>query len=214
LNPELLTVPKEKADELYEECRQILKQNTLMQKNQMLNDMRSIYNQLRRGNKIIDVWEAVKKAGSLEDGNPKLALIPADQPICIFRKDSNGSGAYGYFGKRREWEQDFVVANQMPNNTFGHWKTIDANDTTNRYVHGIVDRFVKCPTPVIPPKFLLLIPKNHGLGNYHILWEVEKWERIPPRDPMLLKQLTPNMFALLAHWNLTKLERAIIRGRL
>ena len=35
-----------------------------------------------------------------------------------------------------------------------------------------------------------------------------------PRDPMLLKKLTPNLYGVLATWNLTELERAIIRGRL
>lgn len=45
-------------------------------------------------------------------------------------------------------------------------------------------------------------------------WEVEKWKPVPPRDPILVKRLTPNLFGVLATWNLTELERAIIRGRI
>jgi len=31
---------------------------------------------------------------------------------------------------------------------------------------------------------------------------------------MLLRKLTPNMFVVLASWDLTPLERAVIKGRL
>jgi len=44
--------------------------------------------------------------------------------------------------------------------------------------------------------------------------EVEKWKPLPPKDPILLKRLTPNLFGVLATWDLTNLERAIIRGRI
>ncbi|MEM3580897.1 MAG: hypothetical protein QXQ64_06505 [Candidatus Bathyarchaeia archaeon] len=43
---------------------------------------------------------------------------------------------------------------------------------------------------------------------------MEKWEPVPPRDPILVKQLTPNLFGVLATWDLTPLEKAIIRGRI
>lgn len=46
------------------------------------------------------------------------------------------------------------------------------------------------------------------------LLNVEKWKPVPPRDPILVKRLTPNLFGVLATWDLTKLERAVIRGRI
>jgi hypothetical protein len=64
-------------------------------------------------------------------------------------------------------------------------------------------------TPIIPPA---LRPK-HNLANYKTLWEVEAWKLEPPRDPMLLKPLGGMLYAVLATWDLTELERAVLRGR-
>jgi len=46
--------------------------------------------------------------------------------------------------------------------------------------------------PIIPAKILVNEVKVL-LRNYHILWEVEEWKPVPPKDPILLKQLTPNL---------------------
>jgi len=66
------------------------------------------------------------------------------------------------------------------------------------------------PLPIIPPQFL----PNGDLSDYFLLWEVESWTQEPPVDPMLLRRLTPNMFVVLAVWDLTPLEQAVLRGRM
>ena len=63
--------------------------------------------------------------------------------------------------------------------------------------------------PVIP---VHLRPRR-GLQNYHVLWEAE-WERIPPRDPMLLRRIgRGDMSLVVAAWDLTEVERAALATR-
>lgn len=65
--------------------------------------------------------------------------------------------------------------------------------------------------PLIPPA---LRPKA-GLHNFHILWEAEwKIHRPPaPRDPALLRHIGGDLYAVVAIWDLTDLERAVLGAR-
>lgn len=65
--------------------------------------------------------------------------------------------------------------------------------------------------PHVPP---LLRPAHH-LRNYHILWDA-KWELRdppPPVDPALLKHLGGDLYAVVAVWELTEPERAVLAAR-
>lgn len=68
--------------------------------------------------------------------------------------------------------------------------------------------------PMIPADVL---PERYDPQTHFILWEVEQWseERIgarPDRDPFLLRHLGGELYAIVAEWDLTDLERAIIAG--
>ena len=69
---------------------------------------------------------------------------------------------------------------------------------------------VRAIVPNIPPA---LRPKR-GLRLYTILWEAE-WSADPtaPTDPALLRRLGGDLYILLATWDLTELERAVLGGR-
>lgn len=45
-----------------------------------------------------------------------------------------------------------------------------------------------------------------------ILWEAE-WQAVPPKDPALLRHLGGDLYAVVAVWDLTELERAVLGGR-
>lgn len=66
--------------------------------------------------------------------------------------------------------------------------------------------------PTIPPA--LRPPLK--LSGYHILWEAE-WTQhevpVPPGDPALLRHLGGDLYAVLAVWDLTELERAVLSVR-
>lgn len=61
--------------------------------------------------------------------------------------------------------------------------------------------------PTIPPPFR----PQHKLSGYHILWEAE-WNLTAPADPALLKHLGGDLYAVLAVWDLTELEQAVLGG--
>jgi len=63
--------------------------------------------------------------------------------------------------------------------------------------------------PSIPPS----LRPPHSFASYYILWEAV-WEPIAPRDPMLLRPLGNNLYAVVAVWDLTDLERAVLNARI
>ncbi len=67
----------------------------------------------------------------------------------------------------------------------------------------------KAMMPTVP---IHLRPKR-GLQNYHVLWEAE-WEPVPPRDPYLLRRIgKADLWLVVAHWDLTEVERAALATR-
>lgn len=65
--------------------------------------------------------------------------------------------------------------------------------------------------PLIPPG---LRPVG-DLKNYHVVFEAD-WAKVAPpapRDPALLKHIGGDLYAVLAVWDLTDLERAVLSRR-
>lgn len=62
--------------------------------------------------------------------------------------------------------------------------------------------------PLIP---VHLRPADH-LERYHILWEAD-WVRVPV-DPMLLRKIGADAWLVVAAWDLTAVEQAVLAGRL
>lgn len=196
---EQLAVPKEKARVLYKEYKEALQKH----KDQFLQDMKRIYGHMKHGRSIIDIYEAFKETGLSEERNPKLAISAADTDICNFRKESKGSGLY-YWKANAPWRAKKTHKVRLPEGTW-EFPVDEFGMPLNQDIGTIV--------PTIPAHFYGVI--KHNLRNYHILWEVDEWRpHIIPKDPMLLKRVTPNIFVVLATWDLTSLERAVIRGRI
>ena len=203
---EQLAVPKKKAQEEYAAYKQELR----YAKTQFNRDMLSLYAHMKHGGKVIDLWEAMKMAGLNKDGDPLLAITNADSPKVRFTKEwlwrnnvaSSNGGIFRpvtYSWKARE-NHKIVI----PTGFFPEWQKDEKGNILRMEIETV--------TPIVPAKILNPL-RSHKLENYHILWEVEDWKLVP-KDPMLLKRITPNMFIVLATWNLSKLEQAVIRGRL
>jgi hypothetical protein len=78
-----------------------------------------------------------------------------------------------------------------------------------RKSHDLPQLPVKAVVPSIPAH---LRPAG-DLYGYHILFEAV-WEHAPPVDPILLKHVHGHMYAVLAQWNLTDVERSVLEGRI
>lgn len=169
-------------------------------KDDFLRDMKKVYNQLKSGRKVIDILKVFKKAGNKMGQNkfqPKLAIAQAHlkEVFCLY----NDSGKVYFQKDDCRWLRDRrsvkVILTSIPEGIL------------SKYNHT---QTLKCPVPGIPAS---IRPKG-DLRKYYILWEVEKWENVPPKDPYLLRRITKNMFVVLAGWNLTELERAVLSGRM
>ena len=125
--------------------------------------------------------------------------------IALAKKENPGRGVFSR--PSNGWKDRPATrktAIRLPDNTFPAWPARDPVHPT----WDLMRKSIEAPTPVIPPKH---IQKGDHL---YLLWEVEHWIPAAPKDPLLLRRITNNLFVIYAHWNTTKLERAIIRGRL
>ena len=77
-----------------------------------------------------------------------------------------------------------------------------------------IDRKRSNAIAVVPQAPLHLRPSDADMAKYHILWEAE-WSPIPPRDPMLLRRIgEADLWVVVAHWDLTEVERGALATRI
>lgn len=201
---EEIQVEKEKILSELEALKKGVKEHYISKRSKLVRDLLAVYGHLHHGGKIIDIFETFHNVGLKKDGNPKLAIVACDAKWCYLYKIRNGGAIFSKENKGR-WgvsAKKTIGDIKLPPETFT-WKDLEES------------RF-KCASPIIPPRINVQISARIVPYHYHILFEVEEWSRnpVPPRDPILGKMLTPNLFGVLATWDLTELERKIIRGRL
>lgn len=155
--------------------------------------LKNAYRELSRGRQVIDIVEVMRNAGADQHGRPRLAICEASERLCWFDYD----GPFPRFrsDKTRSVYQARGRAIKLPADTFAPWRNVEDR-------HRFSCRAV---VPSIPPS---LLPAG-DLDKYHILWEAE-WERMPV-DPLLLRHLGRNLYVVLAQWDLTPLERAVLQ---
>jgi hypothetical protein len=193
-----IKIPKEQAKEEWKKYCEVLKNR----KERFLEVMKKSYYHMKEGNELIDIYKIMEDVGLNENGYPKLAIVRADSKECVFERTDEGSGNFGYIGKWNQIEINSAI--RLPQNIFKiHWERME-NSTWQ-----IKNKIVRTKVPIIP---LELLPDG-DLSNYYILWEANNWLPIPEKkDPLLLKRISENLFAILGSWEVTELEQSIIRG--
>lgn len=158
--------------------------------------MRS-YRAIHRGQRVLNLHQVMQAAG-LNAANwlPKLAICRADRTHASVRLWPNGRAIF--------WSTREVSWSYRPVRPTSTTRILPAG--TFRDLDAQRDGW--CVAPSIPPAFR---PKG-SLEHYHLLWEAH-WQTVPV-DPLLLRDLGGGMFAVLAQWDLTPLEQAVLRGRL
>lgn len=154
------------------------------------------YQSLVKGYPIIELSKSVAAGGFFEDGLPKIAVARADSQDCWVVADS---GDLLFSTERPQWRARNRGA--LVNATTVRVHVSDRPTMKYRWeaAHTIM--------PMIPPEHR---PNKNRLHLFHILWEVEAWELVAPRDPALLKWIAGDLWEVCAMWDLTDLERAVL----
>ena len=208
-NTPTITIPKEEAKEIYGEYKEAVK----TRKEKVYHDLKKTYYHLSKGHKVLDIFEVFKKSGVNKKGEPNLAISVVGKNEVRFCKESGGAGIF--YDEGEKWNKSRV---RLPSNTFPNWEREDTGETNwqGRKVSTITRDVIKTKVPIVPA---YLLPTKRGkLDNYYILWEASDWQvsedSMPKaKDPFLLKRINANAFVILAEWDLTKVEQAIIRGK-
>ena len=188
MNVQFIQMEQQKAKAILKEYGSVLQTN----RDATYLALRQGYRALSKGLRFIDVGEVIKSAGLDHLKRPRLAICRADAARVYFNGRDHGAGEYrtDRWGNSRATRRSIV----MPPGTF-------ADRDQKRYEpwQAIVPLI---PPPLRPPR---------ALSNYHLLWEAD-WSAAVPHDPILLRRLAGLLFVVLAQWDLTPLEQAIMRG--
>ncbi len=166
------------------------------------------YEALAKGTPVIQFGEAIRAAGRFEDGRPKLAVARADRNQVRFSCDGGRRATFS--ATRGQW-RDWNYRRDHPDGLL----LMDVDmEPAGFYVH-----MGWALVPMVPPHAVEAAGSRAKLKDYLILWEIEEgWadraiRAEPDIDPYLLKPIHGDLCAVVAEWDLTDLERAVMSGR-
>ena len=171
--------------------------------------------ELAKGTVLVDAFSAIREAGWRADGRPALAMARADQRqvewTCGHSRIWN-------------WNNETKIGEYSGRYAPMIWRYLarKARSSTQRRGQNLVrvDN-ISVEPPAVPKTGIAMIPlvppdvlpsRGCDLSKHYIPWEVESWDYVPPVDPMLLRPIGGDLYAVVAQWDLTELERAIIAG--
>lgn len=166
------------------------------------------YRAVRRGLTVIRLSEAIDAGGYFDNGLPRIAVVRADATECWVRCESaswRSDGRVAYIFAAEEWAAGRNRAALVGRDTVRAVVPAPLIKEGLRRAYG-----GRTTVPLIPPRHR---PRRPRLSSCHVLWEVEAWDPTPPRDPALLRHLRGDLWAVLAVWDLTELERAVLAQR-
>ncbi len=189
MNVNLIKMPRTKAREAFLEYRNAVRARHDEEDEALMRGYRA----MSQGHQLLDVGQAIHDAPVDADGRVCLGLCRADQKYVYATHWNNG--VTFYWGPARS-----------------HWSGLNHRATRSQLRFAcpgvkLGTRDARGVVPAIPPRL-----RPHGkLARFHILWEIEDWQDVPG-DPLLLRHLQGTLYAVLAQWDLTKLEQAVLRG--
>lgn len=155
------------------------------------------YAALAAGTPVIDLQQVFANCPVDDRNRPLLAIARADRKEVKFTADSFRSQFV--FDSRAMRGSSRFRDNQTLRIPF-------SGDRFNRANDGYAT------VPMVPAD---VRPATGRLRDWFILWEVEQWAGRPiidpPYDPFLLTHLGGTLYGVLAEWDLTEVERAVMR---
>lgn len=166
------------------------------------------YREMAKGQRVLNVASVMKSLG-LDPVKqlPVLAIAQADWPRVHFRTDRPRV----FFASEHWASWDHRYGRYKKGALHFPWDTFRAElyDEEWRKQHNKprVQNLVAL-VPAIPAH---LRPAG-DLSGYHILFEA-RWTHEAPPDPLLLKHVSGYIYTVVAQWDLTPIEKAILEGR-
>jgi hypothetical protein len=157
-------------------------------------EIQSIYKRIAQGHTVIRAFESIRAAGMNEQGLPKLAIMRADVKLCYLHQNTD-QAVFSFERFHQSWRR--APRAKMPRELRMDWPGLKSS---NIICEAIV--------PLIP---VHLRPRR-GIENYAILWEAE-WTKRYPVDPYLLRRFGGDAWLVVAAWDLTDAERAVMSER-
>lgn len=191
----VLEVPKPQAERAFLAYKQAVRERHNTEDEQIMRG----YEAILKGRQIISLRKTMATAGLDAKGYPKLAILRADARECWVEMNREGGVTF----QLDRWNRDrggivSTTAVRVPRGTF------PAKEWPEK-----MPPLACAIVPIVPPEYR---PAKGSLSNYHILWEAE-WRRVAPKDPALLKYVGGDLWAVMAVWDLTEVERAVLMGR-
>lgn len=169
---------------------------------QALQNLRDAYRALEKGTPVISLAQAISAGGWDASGRPNLAVARSDRRhvryqiqgsdargSLVFRSDERGVAGWSWTDLPRKSK----LRRSVP---LRHFSSVPN-------YHGVAVAVV----PLVPPD---VVEKagNPSLAKCFTLFEAD-WEDIPI-DPALIRHLGGDLYAVLATWDLTDLERHVL----
>ena len=159
------------------------------------DQIRAGFRAMARGQQLISLSAAMRAAGVDDRGLPRLAVCRSDARwVYSYGVQEDGSSVFRMdrvSGDRDDRRRVKVPAGTLPVLRRQTWQTWAA---------------------MVPPVPAPLRP-SRKLDDYFTLWDVD-WNMVPPEDPALLRHVGGDLYAVVAVWDLTPLERAVLSNRL
>lgn len=163
------------------------------------------YRALAEGTPVLHLSQAIQSGGLFPDGRPRLAVARADRrQVEVNRTGWTGSFRFVFDALRRS--------------SFGYEGSLLLGVDAQGMEHPDRMRRGYSLIPMVPPDVLRTCGGRSALRDHVTLWEVEEWSdrpflARPPEDPLLLRHLGGELYAVVGAWDLTPLERAVMAGR-
>ena len=190
-----VTMEPEAAAQAFKEYRAAF----MAERNRIDGELMRGYKTLAEGKTLISLTDAIEKGGLDASGRPNLAVARADEPDIQMRIMGDGEVRFRSWRHPRSADHNFnLPAGHLPAPPRLH------NETWREAWFGEW----QAATPFIPPQYRPPLK----LDNYHLLWEAEWRQARGPqrRDPMLLRRVGGDLFAVVAAWDLTEIEKLVL----
>jgi hypothetical protein len=170
------------------------------------------YKQLAEGRQVLELAAVMREGGVDHLHRPQLAIARADATHVMYKRRDwlQGRSTVVFMSeplrqsRRNYFRFDVNVFEGCPEDCRQTFEVAGRQSFSHDHL-----RQLRAMVPMIPPN---LRPAG-DLGGYAILWDVKgAWLATPPKDPILLKHIEGSLYAVLAVWDLTELERAVLAG--